>query len=278
MAVMIDMVTTVAVITIALGTIAELHIRVGYVGSSTDRTPVGVAGGGGLFLGHLHVELDYFRLFGLFAQKFAYLILPVQRDYIQYILSKEQEVISQGNQREEICRSKGWGKYTDKDGDKIDQRKDPCFDGDDEKQQEPSLGIQGGVAQKQAHIQVIYRSITAEYQAVNVHEQNPGKVKNVEFHCAPYPLHGTAQRVVAQQRNYHGKKIAAEQSEGIRDQTPYLSMQDLFSVEAKPVVQRVVSSHHTDQIDDCVAQCEIKHQVGDALIPVDIAKPFKFSA
>ena len=100
-----DVVFAVAVIAVAAGAITEFQLRIGHIGSAADGALVGVS-----FLGNLERsrtgsigEGDSTGLgSGLLFEKSADFDPPGQRNHIQNILAKEQEVVSQGDQREQI--------------------------------------------------------------------------------------------------------------------------------------------------------------------------------
>ena len=49
-------------------------------------------------------------------------------------------------------------------------------------------------------------------------------------------------------------------------------------VERQQIVKRIIPCHHADHIHDHVANADIEHQVGDALVSVPQAEPLKVSA
>ena len=62
----IDVIFTVAVVALALGAIAEFQLRVGYVGSAADGTPVGVGRLGGRHCGFVGTGTGEGNDFGAF--------------------------------------------------------------------------------------------------------------------------------------------------------------------------------------------------------------------
>ena len=278
MAVIIDMVAAVAVVPIALGAVAELQLGVRNIGSSAHRAPVGISRG--LLLGGLgHMKMNDLRLLlGRAVENLAELVLPGKGNDIQNVLSEEKEIVSQGNQGEKVGCGVGRLKYANQDDDQIKQGKHPCFDWNDEKQQKSRLRVQGCIAQEQAHIEVIHAGLTVENQPVNIHQHHAGEVENVEFQCAPLALHGSAQRVVAEQGNYHKENIAVPQCQGIGKQPPDFAPKDSGSVEAQKVIQGKIPCKNADEVNNGIAKNDIKHQVGNALIAVFVAEPLEISA
>ena len=125
---------------------------------------------------------------------------PGLRENIQNVLAKEQEIVGQRNDTEEIVRE-GIGKEIQTYNTKIDEGKNPCLHRDDEKQQEMSVRVHGGITQKQTQIQICHICLPTENQTPDIHHYHTGKIEQVKFECSPAVFHGTAQRPVAKQGN-----------------------------------------------------------------------------
>ena len=96
-----DMVAAVAIIAITPGAVTELQLGIRHIGSAADSTAVGI----GFFGNFLPFPLtatkaNYFWLWGSFSS--LSLHSPGGRKQIQNILTKEQKVIQDCNQREQI--------------------------------------------------------------------------------------------------------------------------------------------------------------------------------
>ncbi len=168
-----NMVLAVAVIASAAGTVAELQFRVGGIGAAADSAAVRIAGFCLAGLPGLGIELDDLgpmrcRFNRFPAEEPANLPPPGQRNHVQHILAEEQEVVSQGNDTEEII---GEGKRYQiyKHDHQVHQREQPGFHRDDEEQQELCIREHGGVAEEQTQIQIRHAGGTAEEHAVHIH-------------------------------------------------------------------------------------------------------------
>ena len=216
-------------------------------------------------------------LLGLPAEQAAGIGAPGHGNHVQHVLAEEEEIVGKGDYGEQIV-GEGVGKQTEQHHRQIDQRENPRFHGDDEEKQEIRVGVQRGVAEKQAQVQVGDAGLTAENQAVNVHHHHAGEVKQVEPQGAPHIFHGSAQGVVAQQGDGGKQNISGAVGQGIGDQPPDLSLKNARPVKAEGAVEKGVAGHLAEQIDHGGADDDVKHQIGDALVPVLEAEKLKFLA
>ena len=154
MAVIADMFLAIAIVALATGAIPEFQFRIADICSAADGAAVGIGGFGCGFCGFVGASIkgDNFRPFllnRLFLKKSSSVDPPAHGDYIQHIFAEEQEIVGQGNHGEQIVGE--WiGDQIQNDDGQIHQSKDPCFYGNDEKQQELSIREQGGIAEDQA--------------------------------------------------------------------------------------------------------------------------------
>ena len=109
MAVVADMLLTVAVVALAPGAVAEFQLGIGNIRPSADGAAVSI----GCFRCCLRsfvragIELDDLGLLLLDRLLFEEppgVDPPGQRQYIQHIRAEEQEVVGKGDHREEIIR------------------------------------------------------------------------------------------------------------------------------------------------------------------------------
>ena len=282
MGVIADVIFTVAVISAATGAVAEFQIRMGHIGSSADGTPVGVGrlGSGGGSLVGTGIEADHLGLILaclLLFEQTGEVDPPGSGDHIQHILAEEQEVVGKRNDAEQIA-GEGKGDQINDHDDQIKQGEDPCLHRDHEEKQEVGVGVHGGIGQEQAQIQIGDTGIAAEDQTVNVHQHHTGEIEEIEFQRAPEILHGSAERVVAQQGNGGEDQAAGIIGQRIGDQTPHFTPEDPFPAEVQQIIQKVIAGHGAHQIDHGAAQGNVEHQIGDTLVPVAETKKIKFSA
>ena len=148
-AVVIDMILAVAVIALAPGAVAELQFRVGHVRPAADGAAVGVGGFGRSLGGGVgaSVELNDLGLLpgGAFAQQPPGVGPPGLGDHVEHVFAKEQEIVGQGDDGEQIV-GEGIGEQVDEHDHQVKQGKDPGLDGNDEKQQEMGVRVQRGIA------------------------------------------------------------------------------------------------------------------------------------
>ena len=140
------------------------------------------------------------------------------------------------------------------------------------------VGVQRGVGQEQAHVQVVHRGVAAENQAVNIHQHQTRQVEEVEPEDAPLIFNGPAQGEVAQQSNGGKQEVSAVVGQGVGKQPPHLAPKDQRPVKIENVVQHGIPGELGHQVHHGAADTDIQHQVGDALVPVAVAQPVKFLA
>ena len=284
MAMIGNMVLTVAVVTLTAGAIAEFQFRIGNIGSAADGATVGIGGFGGSSGSFIRARVkanDFrFSLCGfdrLLLEQAAKIDPPGKGNHIEYIFAKEQEIIGKGNDGKQIA-GEGQGEQVDQYNDQIDQSKDPGFDGNDEEQQESGIGVQRCIAQEKAEVQIGHAGIPTENHAVNIHHDDTGKIKQVEPQGSPDIFHSPAKGIVTEQGNCSQQQIAGVIGQRIGDQTPDLAPEDQIAVKIQQGIQVIVTGHFRNQIDDGGADDDIQHQIGNTLVPVLIAIEVKTSA
>ena len=103
-----DMILTVAVVAVTAGAIPEFQIRVGDICSAAYGAAVMVGRCGfcgGSLIGTCTVKINGLLLIGNFRfpfKKSGKIDLPGYWNYVAHILAEEQEVVSKGNQGEQI--------------------------------------------------------------------------------------------------------------------------------------------------------------------------------
>ncbi len=165
MAVISDMVLTVAVIPIALGAVAELQVRVGEIRPAAYGAAVGVGslgGGDSGLVGPGSGEGDNLGALAggplLLSEQPPEVRPPGDGDHIDNVLAEEQEIVGQCHQGEQV---QGEQEYGDREDEHIVERQhqvqqgeDPCLHRDHIQQQEMGIGVHGSVGQEQAQVQV----------------------------------------------------------------------------------------------------------------------------
>lgn len=237
-------------------------------GGGFVRTGGGEGDGAGLFC-------------GLFLEEPAQIDPPGDGNDVDDIFAEKQEIVGDGDQREQIIRHK----TDDRIDDHIVQRQgqihhgeDPCFHGDEEEQQEMGVGIEGRITQKQAQVQIVNIGITAEEHAEHVHQHHTGEVKQIEPEGSPCVFHGAAQGVITQQTDSSQDDVTGIIGKDKTEKPPDLSLQNSTTVKAQKGIENTALVEHAHSIHDSAADGNVQHQVGDAFIAILIAKPFETAA
>ena len=282
----INMVLTVAVITLAPGAIPEFQLRIAYIRSSADGAAVGIGGfgrSGGCLIGACAGERDNLRPFGFFGgsylpEKTAKICHPGYRDHIQNIFAKEQEIVGKSDYREEVISGKGHCEQSCEDNDKIDQSKHPCFDRDDKEQKKAGLGIHGGIAEEKAHIQVVHIGGAVKNHGINIHKHHTGEIKQIEFKRAPQAFHSLSQRKVTNQGDELKENVVLKQRQRVGKKPPDLTVKNCLPVEAQQIIQDIVIGEDTHEINNGSTNADVEHQIGNACVTVFIAESLEGSS
>ena len=160
MGVVADVIFAVAMIAAAAGAVTELQFRMTCIGATTDGTFVGI----GCLRLHCMLlicsragERNNLRTLGralvILVEQPANFQTPGHGNHIQHICAKEQEIVCKRNDGEEII-GEGVCQQSVDSQQQIKQGEEPCFDGNDEKQQELCIGKHGGIAEEQAEVQI----------------------------------------------------------------------------------------------------------------------------
>ena len=281
-----DMILTVAVVTAAAGAVAEFQFRIACVGATTDGTLVGVvcmlSGRCGFLCGgvgegyHLGTVLLIFGCFLLLARLLQF-DEPGTGKHIQYIFTKEQDVVGKRDHGEAgggdgICQQAINYKKQIEDGE------DACFDGNDEKQQELSIGEHSSIAEEEAQIQIGYIGSAAKNHAPDVHQHKTTEIEQIEAQCTPDMVHSATNGVIAVQCHSHQKQIAVIKGQWIGNQSPDLSLKNCCPIEDQQGVKNRVLRDLRHQIYQRAAKADVQHQIGNAHVAVLDAETVKSSA
>ena len=285
MGVIVDMILAVAVVAATTGAVAEFQFRIAQICTAANSTFMGI-GCLGLWSRSLigsgsgeGDDLGLLRSGGilLLAEHPHKLGAPSPGNDIQHILAKEQEVVGKGDHGEEIQREGIHQQAIDHQG-QINQRKDPCLDGNDEEQQELRIREHGGIAEEEAQVQVSDVSSSAENHAPDVHHDDAGKIEEIETECTPDIFHGSADGLIAEQGNGHQQQIAIIEGQGIADQSPDLTLQNGSPIKNQQGIENGVLRELRHEINQRAAQTDIHHEVGNALAAMLKAEAVKAPA
>lgn len=275
-----DVLGAVAVVALAPGAVAELQIGEIHIGAAADGALVGV---GGLDLGMSGlvaariVEGDGLAA-GMDGLSGGAVCVdpPGDGEQIFTVSAKGQEVVAQGDEGEEIVGEEV--EDTQNDDEQIKQRQIPGLHGNDEKQGKLGIGVEGGIGQEQAQVQIVGAGHAAEDQAVHVHQQDSGEVEQIEPEGAPEIFNGPSQGVVAQEHQGGPEDVAGEVQEYVAEQPPDLTLEDQTAVKIEPVGDHAAGIDGAQKIHRHSAQGDVKHQIGDALVAVSEAEPVEIPA
>ena len=250
----IDVVGAVAIIPVALGTVAELHIGVVLVGEAAYRALVQVAAGlPGLLLG---LPLG---------------LLEVDDLGVRPAAGKAQLHGPEGPGEDEVVDKAGQGQQDHKraalhplqqDKGHVQQGQPLHFDGEHEHEQHLHLAVHGGDDQEEGQVDVIDAG-SAQKQAARNGQRRPAQVEQAELDRPPLPLQHLARPIdhIAAQQQVKGIAAAGDQNEG--EQPPDLPPKNQGAVEEQEVGQRTPEK----QVQDThgrLADGNIHGQVGYA--------------
>ena len=265
MGVVVDVVLAVAVVAVAPGAVAELQLRVGAVSAPADGAFVGI-----VLLDLGLAEGDGFVGCGV-GGLFLELPLPAPGQDIDHILAEEQKVVHQRDHREQIV-GPGVDDQAPDHHHQIHQSENPCLHRDEEKQHELGIGEQGGVGQKQAHIQVGGVCEAPKEHTEYIHHHHAPQVEQVKAQGAPDGFNGLPNAVVAEEHDCGKEDVATVIDKGVGDQPPDLAGQNQIPVKVQKGGYCPAGVDHVHEIDDGSAHGDIEHQIADALVPVAVAE------
>lgn len=258
----VDVVHAVAVIAVALGAVAEFHVGVVGVGNAAHGTFVQVA------LCFLGLLLGLFEVDGL---RRGFVSDPAEQG--GKVPREEQEIVQDGNDGDQSYQELTADQIKE-DGTGEKRRVDPGqpldLDRDNEENQEPGLGVEGGEGEEHRQIDIIHGG-KARHETQQGVEENAHKVEQGELDAAPLPFQGGADHPVEVQRNRQEKQIAVQGDKDEGDQPPDLTVQDLGDAEEQKL-RTVTLAEHVQQIDNHGADDNVVHQMGDAQFRVLITK------
>ena len=272
MDVIINVVLAEAVVSRALGAVAELQIGEVRVRPPAHAALVPVALLGGLFL----LLLDSgFELDGLVGAAVAVHLTPAPQS-LGHVAPEEYQEVQKGDDRQqradEIQPQQGGDDVHGEQG-RIGQSQPLDLEGDEKEQQYLSVRIEGGKGQEHGHADVIgavngggggAEGIVAD-DAGEDGQHHAGEVIEIELRRAPLPLQEISNKIGEIQREDEGERIEGIRHENKAHQTPQLQVQHFTPVEAKEGEEGVVGQPQ-QQKDNDVARHDVAHQVRDAEI------------
>ena len=199
MSVVINMILTVAEVAVTTGTVPKFQIGMGDIRLAAYSATVGIRRTGRcdcclVRAGRLEGDRTGF-LGCFFAEQPPGIDTPRGRENINHFLAEEQEIVQKRYEGEQAIGEQtdiGHHDYGVGCQTQIEQCEDPCLYRNDEEQKEVRVGIQSGIGEKQAQIQIGCSSLTAKNHAENILQKDTGKIEQIEFQRAPNVLHGSA--------------------------------------------------------------------------------------
>ena len=110
----------------------------------------------------------------------------------------------------------------------------------------------------------------------DIHNQNAGKIEEIKSECTHYLLDGTAEIVEEIEEDQNHKGISRCIGKHIGEKPPNLPLENQGFVKAQIVIERDTAVCHTEEINDCRADHNIEHQIGNALVSVHYTVSIKF--
>ena len=86
------------------------------------------------------------------------------------------------------------------------------------------VGVHGGICQKQAQIQIINIGYAPHKHSVYIHQNDAGKIKQIEAERTPCVFNGPSKRIVAKKTDSREKEAAGIVGKDIGEQPPNLPL------------------------------------------------------
>lgn len=218
----IDMIHTVAVVTITSGAVTELQLRVLGICSSADRAFVAIGG----LRSSLLVVFCPIRIRSLLFAEAALWLAEVGQN-VQDVGAKEQKIVQQSEQREETQAD-----HIHDDKSEIE----PCqilhLYGDDHQQEHLIFGIDRSEGQQEAQIQIACCGIDAHEERGDIGDHHTTQIEKVESQRAPAALDALADHIVEIHGDGKEEDPAVGGDDDISEQPPDLTVQDGSAVKA----------------------------------------------
>ena len=263
----VDMLHAVAVVAVAFGTVAELHVGVVRVGDAAHGAFVEIA------LPVLDFLLSLFEVDGLRIDPVSSPAAPPAEDGHQ-IVPEEDEVVQDGHNGDHsldpVAVHKVMTNIKGKEG-RIHPGQPLHFQGQDPVEQHPHIRVQGGEGKKHGHVHVVHagslqegtRDPVSHHPGENV-QQDAHPVKHGEPGRPPLVFQSVSDVVVEQ--GGQGKpqdETAAGGDEDKGEQPPHLPFHDQGRVEPQHSGE-VAVAEHIHQIDRYIGDDDVLHQTWDA--------------
>lgn len=286
MHVVVDVILTVAIVSLAAGAIAKLQIGIVGVGPAADGAFVMIglgARGRGVARSPVGVGL---LLFGRLAEaELLHRRAVYRRQHVADVLAEKQEIVQQRHQHQQRivqphreAAQHGKAHHVQRQHGEIEPGEVFHLQRDDHEQIHPVFRHDSGKGQQQAEVQIIGRSADPRGQRGDVGEDNPRQIVDGKAQRPPLPLQHPADEIVEKQLDGQQQQIAGVGDKDIGEQAPHLSVEDFGRVPAQKAINHVAGVDIAEQIDNGVANGDKQHQVGDAPAAVLIAEPLKAAA
>lgn len=109
----------------------------------------------------------------------------------------------------------------------------------------------------------------AEEHGENVHKNNSGKIEDIKPKRAHAKLHMPPEHIEKVQKD-QSQKTVGRLGEYIGNQSPNLSLQDQRLIEAQKIKKGSATVKKGKSQDNGIANHDIEHQIGDALVAVSV--------
>ena len=244
-----------------------------------------------LLLGFLGCLLEVDRLAG------GAVLHPAEE--LEEVVPEEDEVVEDGHQGEHHAGQGGEARSKDAEqaaqdapGEqgRVNPRQPLDLDGDDEEQQHPHVGVQGGEGEEQGHVHIghvggdqipqqaggIGRGTDGvQHEAHHDVEHHTQAVEHVELGGAPLPLQHRADHVVEIQGDDQEKEAVVHGDKDKGDQPPDLPVQDIVGGKGQQAGQGHAVAELIQQPYQGAAHHDDQHEIGYAEPGVLVAEPIQ---
>lgn len=268
----VDVVGAVAIVSVAPGTVTELHLRIGLIGFAAYGALVQIVG---FRLGFCIVEIDDLGsaaglTIGSSILRLIHFVfgpaLPV-RDLAANIRGEEEQVIEDGNDGDQSEEKVAQEQVSqDRYGEErcVDPGQPLGFDRNDKEEQELQVGVKGGKGKEHGHIYIVHGSCANQETDQNV-ENDPEEIENGKFAGTPFSFQGVANEVIqVEGKGETDEVLSAEGDKNKCDDSPNLPVQDCVRIEGEQAGGDGVTTgaEHIQQVDEYGSDDDVPHQSG----------------
>lgn len=248
--VIVNMVHTIAVVAVAPGTVAELHVGIIDVSFATDRTLMAVDGLRSLFLivpGPVGIWL--LSILSKITEGLSASVPGSQeiRQNLQNIRTEENKIIQQSTDDKNFVGQRIDEKFVGNQHE-VEPSHVFQFHGNDIHQQDPVFREHRGKGQQQAQVQVRDIGVEPKEQCRQIREDDAGKIVEIKPEGTPLTLQRLSDKIVKIQGNGQEHHVGVGWEKNIRNQAPDLTMQNSTAVKRENSIEQLAGIHEVHEI------------------------------